>query len=188
MARIGTSELPDVSRKAGKLPENCAFLHTIQAKEDYLDGIKSKQMNEKIQPKVQAYFWIIGIAALIWNAMGVFAYLGNVFMSEEAFAQMTEAEQRLMEEIPAWATGAFAIAVFAGLLGALGLLLRKKWAAPVFGLSLIAILIQQVYNHLIAKMYTVTGSGSLVFALMIVVIGVILYLLARSWSRKGWFR
>lgn len=143
-------------------------------------------MNDFSTSKPNTYFWIISILALIWNGMGVYAYLNNAFMSEETFAQMSGAEQQLMENLPSWVVGAFAIAVFAGFLASLGLLLRKKWASPLFGLSLVALIVQQVYNQLMAKMYTVLGAESLVFAVLLVVIGVALYLLSRNWIKKGW--
>lgn len=145
-------------------------------------------MNEQTDQKPTVFFWILSVVALAWNSMGVYAYLRNVYMSEEAFAQMPEAEQQLMEQLPAWVTGVFAIAVFAGLAGSLGLVLRKRWAAPFFALSLIALVIQQVYNQIIAKMYTVMGSDSIFFSVLLVVIGIALYVLSRNWSAKGWLK
>ena len=145
-------------------------------------------MIEQANQKPNAFFWIIGVLALAWNAMGVYMYLMNVYLSEEAFAQMSEAEQTLYENIPAWVTGAFAIAVFAGFLGSIGLLLKKKWAAPLFALSLIALVIHQGYNQLAAKLYTVSGTGTIFFSLMLILIAVALYLYARSWSAKGWLK
>ena len=143
-------------------------------------------MNEQSSQKPNVFFWIISVIALVWNGTGVFMYLSSVYMSEEAFAQMSEAEQSLYENIPAWVTGAFAIAVFAGFLGSIGLLLRKKWAAPLFALSLVTIIIQQVYNQLVAKLYSVAGTGTIFFSAMLVLIAVALYMYARSWSAKGW--
>ncbi len=145
-------------------------------------------MNEQTTQKPTVFFWIISVLALAWNAMGVYAYLGNVYMSEEVFAQMSEAEQTLYENMPAWVIGAFAIAVFAGFLGSIALLLKKKWATPLFALSLIAIIVQQVYNQLVAKLYTVSGTGTLFFSFMLVLISMALYVYARNWTAKGWLK
>lgn len=73
-------------------------------------------------------FWILSVLALIWNLFGVMAYLSSAFMTDEMKASMTEAELRLAENTPAWATAAFAIATWGGLLGCIALLFRKKWA------------------------------------------------------------
>ena len=59
-------------------------------------------------------FWIIGVIALIWNLMGVFAYITQVNMTDEVIAALPDAERALYENVPAWVTGAFAIAVFGG--------------------------------------------------------------------------
>ena len=77
-------------------------------------------------------FWIIAVIALIWNLMGVMAYRAQAYMTDEAKALLPEAEQAMYSDIPAWATAAFAFAVFGGFLGSLALLLRKKWATSLF--------------------------------------------------------
>lgn len=60
-------------------------------------------------------FWVISIVALIWNTMGVLAYIGQAFLTEEAIAAMPPEQQEIYRiEFPAWYTAAFAIAVSAG--------------------------------------------------------------------------
>ena len=71
-------------------------------------------------------FWIIGAVALIWNVMGFINFFGQ--MNADALAAMPKAQRAIIEGRPAWATGAFAIAVFGGALGCLLLLLRKSAA------------------------------------------------------------
>lgn len=65
--------------------------------------------------KPPVWFWIVSVIALIWNALGVFAYLGRAFATDEMIAQMPEdAQAEFLMEFPAWYTAAFAIAVFVG--------------------------------------------------------------------------
>ena len=85
---------------------------------------------------------LILVVALAWNLIGVMSYLMNVTAGPEALAGLSEAERSLYTDIPAWATAAFAIAVFGGALGSIALLARKAWAAPVFLVSLVAIVVQ----------------------------------------------
>ena len=59
-------------------------------------------------------FWIIAAIALVWNLMGVAAYLMQMTMSDEAIAALPEAQRALHESTPAWATGAYALAVPGG--------------------------------------------------------------------------
>ena len=43
--------------------------------------------------KTPTLFWVISILALIWNVMGVMAYLGQVYITDEVLASLPEAAQ-----------------------------------------------------------------------------------------------
>lgn len=106
--------------------------------------------------KPSASFWIIGILALLWNIMGVSAYLMQVFITEEMLLKMTAQQQaEMMLDHPSWLTALFALAVFGGFLGCIFFLARKKIALYLFVLSGICATIQQVYilTDLELKMY-----------------------------------
>ena len=92
-------------------------------------------MNDKTVGGVHWSFWAIGAAALIWNVLGCMNFFSQ--MNAEAVAGMPESYREIVESRPAWATGAFAIAVFGGALGGLLLLLRKSAAYHVFVASLL---------------------------------------------------
>jgi len=131
-------------------------------------------------------FWIIGIVALIWNLMGVFAYITQVNMTDEVIAALPEAESALYENVPAWVTGAFAIAVFGGTLGCVLLLLRKKLASPVLIISLIGIIVQMIYNFGMSKAAEVYGPGGMIMPAMVILIGIFLVWYAKQVTVKGW--
>lgn len=131
-------------------------------------------------------FWIIAVVALIWNLMGVFAYLSQAYMTDEAIAALPEAERAMAENYPAWATAAFAIAVFGGALGCILLLLRKKLANPIFIISLIGILVQMTYNLMISKAAEVYGPGGMIMPIMVILIGFFLVWYSKQSTAKGW--
>ncbi|MBP93928.1 MAG: hypothetical protein CMC55_07415 [Flavobacteriaceae bacterium] len=131
-------------------------------------------------------FWIISIVALIWNLMGVSAYLMQAFMTDEALSKLPEPEQALYHDVPAWVTAAFAIAVFGGTLGCIGLLLRKKWSKPVFILSLIGIIVQMIHNLFISNNMDVYGPGAIIMPIMVLIIGVYLIIYSKAAIQKGW--
>jgi hypothetical protein len=130
-------------------------------------------------------FWIIGIVALIWNLMGVFAYLQQAYMTEEDLMAMQVAEQALYENIPAWVTGAYAIAVFGGALGCILLLLRRKLAGSLFLISLIGIVVQMSYNIFMSKAADVYGPGGISMTAMIILIGIFLLWYAKKKTAAG---
>ncbi|PHQ61028.1 MAG: hypothetical protein COC08_06455 [Maribacter sp.] len=140
--------------------------------------------NQSIKPPL--WFWIVSVFAFLWNLMGVGAYLGQAFMSIENLEKMTQAERLLYESQPAWVTGAFAIAVWAGALGCLALLLRKKWARPLLLVSLIGIIGQMTYMFLMSNTLEVLGSNAMVMPIMIIVVGILLLLFARSSINRHW--
>mgnify|MGYP000406776911 CR=1 FL=1 len=95
--------------------------------------------------KSNLVFWIIGIIALIWNGMGVVNYLMQAYKSEAMMSKFNADQLALLESLPAWMTALFAIAVFAGLIGTIAFLMRKKVAVLLFLMSFIAATIQQLY-------------------------------------------
>lgn len=96
--------------------------------------------------KPNLFFWLIASLALVWNLLGVGAYLFETTASPETLlAAYSDYEAKAVISRPAWATGIFAIAVFGGALGSLGLILKKKWAIWPLCASLGAVALQQIY-------------------------------------------
>ncbi len=134
--------------------------------------------------KPSTIFWVISIIALFWNIMGVVAYLGQAYMTEEALLVLPKAEQAYYTNIPAWITAAFAIAVFTGFLGSLALVLKKKWAKLMFIVSLIAVVIQVIYNLFIQEFLELTGT-SVILPVITVVIAAFLVWFTKNSIKKN---
>ena len=96
--------------------------------------------NSKVKPPF--WYWVVSIIALIWNGLGVDGYLGQAYNTERYRSSFTTEELEIAASLPSWTMGAFAIAVFAAVIGCIGLLLRKKWAKTLFVLSLVAVIAQ----------------------------------------------
>jgi hypothetical protein len=133
-------------------------------------------------------FWLIAVVALIWNLGGVATYLMSVTMSAESLAAMTEAERSLYADIPAWVTSAYAVAVFGGTLGSLGLLIRKAWAVPLLILSLLGILVQMSHALFMTRLLAVRGGGAAILPVIITAVAVFLVWFSKSARSKGWIR
>ncbi len=101
-------------------------------------------MNDETVGGVHWSFWAIGAVALIWNVMGVINYFMQ--MDTDALAAFSETARALVEGRPAWATGAFAISQFGGVLGCLLLLLRKSAAIYLFIASLLGVIATVTYT------------------------------------------
>jgi len=131
-------------------------------------------------------FWIVGAAALIWNLIGLVFYIGHVTIPPEALAAMPQLQQDFFAETPTWATAAFALAVNAGVLGSLFLLLRKAWAVPMFLLSLVSAILQNIDAFVLRDGFSVVGVNGIIIPSMIVVVAIALLFYARSTKERGW--
>jgi hypothetical protein len=143
-------------------------------------------MSEHASNKPTRWFWILAIAAMVWNLLGVMAYLMQVSMTDEALALLPDDQRLLYETVPAWAIAAFAIAVFAGALGCIALLLRKSWATPLFVLSLAGVLVQMFHSFFLSDALQVYGASGMVMPILVLVIAVWLVGFSRSAAAKGW--
>lgn len=144
-------------------------------------------MTTEIRTKPPTWFWIVGVLALLWNLMGVSAYLMDAFMKEDIMSALSDAQRSIFENQPAWITGAYAIAVFAGTLGCIALLMRKKWAKPVFWVSLVAVLARTVYYFFMTNATEVFDvvQGTIMPILVIIIAG-LLIMLTKIASDRNW--
>ena len=143
-------------------------------------------MSEELTSKLPTSFYIISGAALVWNLLGVMAYVMQVTMTQDALNALPEAERMLIENAPVWATSAFAIAVNGGALGCLLLLLRQTWAFPVLVASLAGVVAQMYHSIFIANSIEVYGPGGMIMPAMVIVISVFLVWYAKDARQKGW--
>lgn len=145
-------------------------------------------MSDQSNNNAPASFWVISVSALIWNLLGMMAYVMQVTMDEAALGAMPAAERAVYESMPAWAVSAFAIAVTAGVLACLVLLLRKAWAIPLFILSLAAVIVQDIGSLFVAGALQGMGLTSVIMPIVVLAIGIYLVIYSRSARDKGWIR
>jgi hypothetical protein len=135
--------------------------------------------------KPTSTFWIISAVALLWNIFGVMAYLGQVYMTDEVLAALPAPDQVYYNNVPAWVTAAFAISVFAGVFGCVGILMKQKWATILFVLSLVAVMVQFIYNFFI-QTYVESSGTKMILSLVIIVIALFLVWFSRKSEKEGW--
>lgn len=131
------------------------------------------------------WFRPVGIVALLWNLIGCAAYLADVMMTPEAVAQLTAAQQAMYAARPTWAVAATAIAVWFGAAGCVGLLLRKRWATPLFIISLAALLMQDAWLFFMSGVQQ-ADPVAMVLQALVLLIGIGLVLLGRKAAAQGW--
>ncbi len=141
-------------------------------------------MNDETVGGVHLSFWTIGAVALIWNVLGGINFF--VQMNADMVAAMPETHRAIIEDRPAWATGAFAIAVFGGALGCLLLLLRKSAAYYLFIASLLGVIVTMTHTLGVGIDF---GVGEiLMMILMPLVVAAFLIWYSKQAESKGWIR
>jgi len=131
-------------------------------------------------------FWVISSIALVWNLMGVFNYLDQAFMTDKVLETLPKEQQILYQDVPAWVTAAFAIAVFSGTLGSLLLLLKKKNSSTFFIISFLGIMVQMSYRLLIDQNSDSYGPMGIAMPIIIIAFGGYLIWYSRKANEHRW--
>ena len=131
-------------------------------------------------------FWIIGVLALLWNAMGIKAYLDQAYQTETYLENTPQEMLELAADTPSWVTAAFAVAVFASTFACILLLLRKRLAQLLFLLGFLAVILQTLYTTSVEGIFDTLETFNLVMFIMIPVIAFFLYFYSKSAAKKGW--
>jgi hypothetical protein len=138
--------------------------------------------------RVPGWYWAVAAAALIWEAMGCYAYLTQVGMDAATLAKLPAAQRDLWASMPAWVTGAYAVAVWAGLAGGAGLLLRRDWARLAFAASLVAVIVQFGWTFLATPILSTIGTSAAAFPAFILAVAALLLWFSAVAAKRGWLR
>lgn len=138
--------------------------------------------------KAPVHLWIVGVLALLWNAVGAFDYVATQLRLEGYMSQFTREQLDYFYGFPAWAVGAWAVAVWFALFGSLALLLRRRLAYLLFTISLVAMLASTVHSFLLSEGAAMMGSGGVVFSGLIVLIGILLVWYSKAMTTRSVLR
>lgn len=138
------------------------------------------------QTKPGPLFWILGVLFVLWNGFGCYAYYLDKTLSDAKYAEMYgEPLAALRDAYPAWATAAYAIAVFGGLLAAILFLMRKKLAFPLFVLSLICAIISFIWGFITPEFKEAAGPSHWVMPAIVVALGLLEVFFSKMKVSKG---
>jgi hypothetical protein len=138
--------------------------------------------------KPPTWFYITAAIMVLWECIGCFAYLSQVTMSAADMARLPAAQQEIWKMMPAWVTGAYALAVWVGLAGGIALLLRFKISRTLFIVSLIAVVVQFGWTFLATPILTTVGGSAAIFPAFIIAVGAMAVWFAGKAAGNGWLR
>ncbi len=144
--------------------------------------------------RTPVHLWIVGVLALLWNAIGCYDYLMTRLRNTDYLESMMptvdpNAVLAWVDDFPLYAQFGWGLGVWGGLLGAILLLARSRWAVLVLGLSLLGAVLGLGYQALIAPpMPGMEGGLGTAMPYLIIGIALALFLYARSMRANGVLR
>jgi hypothetical protein len=144
-------------------------------------------MSDSQSAAAPMHLWIVGIISLLWNSMGAFDYYMTNTQNAEYMSnpQFTPELLEWFYSLPTWAVAAWALGVWGGLLGSVLLLLRKKFAVSVFGVSLVGAIGGMINTYFLSNGGELMGTGGAVFSGAIIVVAVFLLVYSRKMCERG---
>jgi hypothetical protein len=125
--------------------------------------------------KTPVHLWIVGILAVLWNAVGAYDYLATQYKIESYMSQFTPEQLEYFYNFPVWVDAAWAIAIWASVLGSLALLMRKPLAAWLFGIAILGLATSSFYNFALSDGKAIMGDDAVTFTAVIWLIALFLY-------------
>ena len=132
------------------------------------------------------WFYAVVSIALLWNLMGIVNFFMQINLSPEDITALPEAEQALMNNTPLWSTIAFALGVFGGSIGCVGLLMRKVWSMMALLVSLVAVVAQMTYWLYFTTAVEVYGNSTYVMPIIVILVAYLLFRLSNNGIKKGY--
>jgi hypothetical protein len=149
-------------------------------------------MQQAVSARAPAHLWITGIVALLWNAFGCYDYLmSRMHNADYLKSMMPDVDPAVafafVDSMPLYASIGWGLGVWGGLLGAILLLMRSRYAVHAFALSLLGMILSFGYQLFVAKNVP-AGMDSPVVPAIIFVVGLFLLWYAARMNRAGALR
>lgn len=128
------------------------------------------------------------IIFLLWNCMGLAAFAMQSMADLGELTKTDAYQAKIWSDMPGWAWGAYAVAVGAGLAGAIALLARLHVAVWLSAVCVIAVIVQFGWTFLGTDILAVKGPSTVLFPLFILVMAVAQTLYAKSLRARGALR
>ena len=132
------------------------------------------------------HLWLIGILGGLWSVMGVMSFIFTQMNAEAVMSGFPPQQRAYFLSFPLWTDAFWAISVFAGLIGCLLLLLKKRLASPFLLASLIGAVVYSLGGLvLLGGMEVMRETGGLGLTMVPILVAAFLAFYARAMSWKG---
>ena len=136
--------------------------------------------------KPPLWFTLLAAVALLWNLAGLAAVVADLRLSAADVAALPLQQQALYAARPSWSVVASVVAVGAGTLGCIALLLRRRWATPILYASLVGLVVQDIGIFLVVGAGKSVNPAPLALQGLVLAIAVGLIALSRLAAARSW--
>lgn len=136
-------------------------------------------------PSAPAWYWLAAVAALLFELTGAYLFTNSLMLDP---ATLPLDQRAVFEATPQWMTVAWAVAIGAGVIGAVGLLMRRRFAEPLLLISLIAVLLQFSGIFLVRQLRELTPEDHLIVPVVILLLAYAIWQMSKLAKRRGWLR
>jgi hypothetical protein len=142
-----------------------------------------------MESRTPVHLWIVGVLATVWNAFGAFDYVMTQTRNADYLANFTDPQRVYFDSFPLWMEATWALGVWGGLIGSLLLLIRSRYAATAFAVSLAGLACSTVYQYVLSTPpEDMTKGTMLVMNLVIWAIAIGLFVYAVKMRGRGVLR
>jgi hypothetical protein len=135
---------------------------------------------------VPVWYWVVSAILLVWNTVGCAACYSQMVATPEKFAELPKGQREAWLAMPLTARAAYVVAVGAGLLGAIALLLKSLAAGPLFIASLVGVIVQFGWFFAVYKGMSRVGPASAAFPVFIALAALGEIAFACASKSQGW--
>ena len=134
---------------------------------------------------VPAWYWIVAVGALLFELAGAYLYANSLTLDP---ASLPLDQRAIYEATPQWMTIEWGIAIASGVAGAVGLLLRMRFAQPLLLVSLIAVVVQFSGIFLVRQLRELTPENHLIVPVVILLLAYGVWQTSKLAQKRGWLR
>lgn len=135
--------------------------------------------------KAPWHLWLVGLATLLFNAMGIVSYL-TTKLGMLADMGLTPSQIAFMESYPTWVSVFWAVGVWGAFAGSVLILLRSKWAVAAMVAALAGLAVVTFYHYAMIEVPADMQSPGLDLAIWAVTLFLLAY--ARRMAAEGVLR
>ncbi len=138
--------------------------------------------------KAPIHLWIVALLSLAWNSVGAVDYTMTKTHNAAYLAGFTAPQIAYLDGFPLWANTGWALGVWGAILGSILLLMRHRWAVPVFAISLAGLATSTAFQLWVAPPMPGSAADATGNGITVVIWAIAITLLAYAlWARRrGW--